>query len=69
MEISALIELIKQHPEYQQQIMHHELIDARDGQFKSLESPLPVALSQLLEQRVIDNLFSKQVDAIEVVRN
>ena len=69
MEISALIESIKQHPEYQQQIMHHELLDARDGQFKSLESPLPVALSQLLEQRGIDNLFSHQVDSIEAVRN
>ena len=68
MEIQALIESVRQHPEYQQQIVHHEVLDARDGQFKSLDTPLPNEIRHLICQRGIDSLFSHQVDSIEAIR-
>jgi DEAD/DEAH box helicase domain-containing protein len=67
--IPEFITHLKQQPWYRGQIVHVEHLMARPARYGRLDRPLPPALDKSLKRLGIEQLYSHQAQAINVVRN
>lgn len=69
MDVPAFLKVICARPDYLGQIAHVEELPARTGRFGVPRSPLPTELQDLLAARGIEQLYSHQVEALELARD
>ncbi len=67
--MDTLLEKIKAHTAYKEQIVHIEDLTAQTPRYGELSYPLHRSLAQSLSLRGIDNLYTHQVESIEAVRS
>ncbi len=68
MDVAAFLERIQHLDFYRGQLEHVEILPERPGRFVEPSTPLPAALVELLAARGIEQLYSHQVAALELVR-
>lgn len=68
MDVAALLERIRGHRDYGEQLEHVEILSARDGRFRDPATPLPAELAGLLAARSIERLYAHQADALDAAR-
>lgn len=69
MDAYDFIGYLKSRPGYRGQIVHVENLPQREAHFAQLNAPLHPALQESLRQLGIQNLYSHQVEAVEIVRS
>ncbi len=67
MDIAQVIEEIKASPDYEGQIVHERVLEAREPQYAELRSPVSDRLRQVLEGLGIERLYSHQAEAVDRV--
>lgn len=68
MDVTALLERIKARRDYAGQLEHVEILPERPGRYAVPDVPLPSALSQLLGNGGIEQLYSHQTEALGAAR-
>jgi len=68
MDVNDFLQQIQRKTDYRDQIVHLRKLPARPATFGSLSTPLPPILHQLLAEEGIENLFSHQARAVELLR-
>src|SRR5262245_41966769 len=68
MDVSEFLNRVRQHENYGNQIEHVEVQPEREGIFADPSSPMPTALTQLLQQLQISQLYAHQATALELTR-
>jgi DEAD/DEAH box helicase domain-containing protein len=68
MDVSDFLQRVRQHENYGDQIEHVELRHDREGVYEEPSRPLPAALTQLLDQLGIRQLYSHQAAALQLTR-
>jgi DEAD/DEAH box helicase domain-containing protein len=68
MDVTALLERMRNRADYAGQLVHLEELPERPGTFADPATPLPAALERLLASRGIERLYSHQVAALEAAR-
>lgn len=68
MDVTALLERMRNRADYAGQLVHVEELPERPGKFAEPATPLPAALERLLSSRGIERLYSHQVAALEAAR-
>jgi DEAD/DEAH box helicase domain-containing protein len=68
MDVNDFLQQLQRKTEYRDQIAHLRKLPARPAIFGRLSTPLPPILQQLLAGEGIENLFSHQAQAVELLR-
>jgi len=69
MEISHLIKNIIHSQDYDNQIVHNEVLEAKDPQYQEVDPPINGYLQDAIRKRGIEKLYTHQAEAIENIRN
>jgi DEAD/DEAH box helicase domain-containing protein len=68
MDVAALLDQVRRHPQYAGQLEHVEELPERAGRFVEPARPLPDQLRRLLSARGIEQLYAHQAAALDVAR-
>ena len=68
MDVSTFMDHIQSFPDYSDQIVHREVIPARQPVYKTMSSPLNPVLEKLLSGFGVTALYAHQVEALEELR-
>ena len=68
MDVSTFTDHLQSFPDYSDQIVHREVIPARQPVYKTMSSPLNPVLEELLGGFGVTALYAHQVEALEELR-